>query len=615
VVRADWLEQVRLQYEMAGLHDETAMVRDIAEILLVLNGLQLVGNLNDHGDDLLRALERMDPTHYQSPVPIGRRQIIASYLLEGLRRPLRGRGAAPGDLLDLYILGEFRVKRPDVLSTPPHVMKIMVDLVKPRRGDRIAIPRCGPGSLLIRAGQHAEAWGFEDTPDLARIAEINTTLHNLGARDRGESGCVVRSMWDFGSEWKPDIILAEAPARKGGSLTDGALVEQTLSALHPNGRAVVLVQQDFLGLSGGDKRDASLLRYLLEHGLNLVASLPVHSFRPYAGVSPTLLLIRKQQSGRVWFMRLAHDGYSPRGDRNFAKPPRGKDDLPLLAALLKADRKVRPVAETAGNGGVHGAVLRRYRVAGGAVLEPQAGYRIETVESLHQDIRTGFRAAVIDLYGQSAEWVGLLSDGTFEAATTREELFPGAVTARRTMNRSEGERLLIDRTGHILGVARSYSSLKEVLPLDLRPERYLSAYSLTGLAESPLQILQAIKRRHKEVAGRLDRLLGLLETPQDAASSQGMPAVPYAPFAVLSPQQLTLWRVVEARKGATGVPEHFDASQVAKDADMESSTATATLELFCRLGLIRAVTVNGIPCYRLLIPKDIPQSPPTGGQR
>lgn len=601
------LAHLRSIYEEAGLQDETAMVRDMAEILFHLHNSMALGQTT-----VETVIRGENP--YWSPVPGEVRSDVTRVLEEWIhdvsRRVRRPKNLPAGEILDRHILVHFRLKRPDVIPTPSHVIDMMVNAVKPRRRDRVAVPRCGPGSLVVRARGSADLLGFEDAPDLARIAEINMRLNEVHAQ--------IMSMRDL-ARCPADIVLAEALAAKGGSLNDGTLIEEALSLLRPGGRAAVLVQPGFLGMSGTDKRDSSLLRYLLHSGLALVASLPVHSFQPHASPAPTLVVIHKEQRERTWFLRLTHDGYPAGRDRDLTEPPRGKNDLTLVPALIAADRRVRPLAVERGGGVLHvrGAVLRRFMSAGGAVLETQPGFRIDMIEPVRLDRRTGFRALVVDPDEQPAEWVGMLSDGTLEARATRDDLFPGAVErGRRTVNHSRGERLLIDRPGQVRGTAVAFSELTESFASDLRPERYLRVTGQTGTAESPLQMLQAIWRRHKEVEGRLERLLRLLETPLDTLSGQATPAVSVPLFTRLSPEQETLWQLVAAQRDATGAPAHFEASEVARIADMEAGTASAALELFCRLGLIRAVTVDGIPCYRLLTANDIaPTGPPRTGGR
>ncbi len=86
-----------------------------------------------------------------------------------------------------------------------------------------------------------------------------------------------------------------------------------LRLLKPGGRAAVIVPDGVL--FGSSKAHKELRRILVEdQKLDAVVKLPSGTFRPYAGVSTTILLFTKTNSGgtdNVWFYDLQADGWSP----------------------------------------------------------------------------------------------------------------------------------------------------------------------------------------------------------------------------------------------------------------------------------------------------------------
>jgi len=85
-----------------------------------------------------------------------------------------------------------------------------------------------------------------------------------------------------------------------------------LRLLKPGGRAAVIVPEGVLfGSSNAHKEMRRLL--VEEQKLDAVISLPSGVFRPYAGVSTSILLFTKTNSGgtdQVWFYDVAADGLS-----------------------------------------------------------------------------------------------------------------------------------------------------------------------------------------------------------------------------------------------------------------------------------------------------------------
>lgn len=245
--------------------------------------------------------------------------------------------------------------------TPRHIIKMMVEMVKPTAEDTICDPSAGTGGFLVAAGEylhehHKELFnqsefrthfhnkmftGVEFDPTMIRIGAMNLQLHgikrpNLIAKDSlSESNADIRDRFS--------LILANPPFK--GSLDYDAVETSILNVvktkktellflglilrmLKVGGRAAVIVPQ---GVQFGSSKAHKSIRQEIVEGqkLEAVISLPSGIFKPYAGVSTAILLFTKTNSGgtdHVWFYDLKADGYSLDDSRNEIKD----NDIPDL---------------------------------------------------------------------------------------------------------------------------------------------------------------------------------------------------------------------------------------------------------------------------------------------
>ncbi len=235
--------------------------------------------------------------------------------------------------------------------TPRHIIRMMVEIVKPKQDDVICDPSCGTAGFLVAAGQYIydkhKDWfnqktfrehfnnqmfnGVEFDPTMLRIGAMNMQLH--GMENPTLIGKDALSEANADIENKYSLILANPPFK--GSLdydevesslltitktkkTELLFLALMLRMLKVGGRAAVIVPDGVL--FGSSNAHKSIRKELVENQqLQAVISMPSGVFKPYAGVSTAILFFTKTNSGgtdTVWFYDMKADGLSLDDKRN-----------------------------------------------------------------------------------------------------------------------------------------------------------------------------------------------------------------------------------------------------------------------------------------------------------
>lgn len=289
-------------------------------------------------------------------------------------------GDTKGDLYE-YLLsklttaginGQFR--------TPPHIIRLMVNLVQPEPTWVIGDPACGTGGFLVgvmenlrerftsqegrlvekvngdevvtytgdllepyrRHIQSGMFHGFDFDVTMLRIAAMNLMLHGVDTPDIHYQDTLSNSFPERYPKYASncfDLVLANPPF-KGSldysdvhpSLTGKVRTKKTellflvlmLRMLKSGGRCAVVVPD---GVLFGSSNAHKALRELLveKNQLEAVVKLPAGVFKPYAGVSTAILFFTKDgQTKDVWFYDVQADGFSLDDKRD----PIEDNDLP-----------------------------------------------------------------------------------------------------------------------------------------------------------------------------------------------------------------------------------------------------------------------------------------------
>jgi type I restriction enzyme M protein len=250
-----------------------------------------------------------------------------------------------GDVYE-YMLGKIATAGQNgQFRTPRHIIRLMVELTGPQPGDVICDPACGTAGFLVAAGEylrerhptllhnaklrehfhHRMFHGFDFDNTMLRIGSMNMLLHGVESSDIRYRDSLAQD--HAGEEEKYTLVLANPPF--AGSLdfentakdllqivktkkTELLFLALFIRLLKPGGRAAVIVPDGVL--FGSSKAHKELRRILVEEQkLDAVVSLPGGVFKPYAGVSTTILIFTKTNSGgtdQVWFYDVDADGWS-----------------------------------------------------------------------------------------------------------------------------------------------------------------------------------------------------------------------------------------------------------------------------------------------------------------
>jgi type I restriction enzyme M protein len=340
-----------------------------------------------------------------------------------------------GDVYE-YMLGKIATAGQNgQFRTPRHIIRMMVEMVRPRPDDLICDPACGTAGFLVAAGEylrerHPEIFldpdllehfnerlfhGFDFDSTMLRIGSMNMLLHGVEHPDIRYKDSL--SEEHAGEEERYTLVLANPPF--AGSLdyescakdlqrivktkkTELLFLALFLRLLKPGGRAAVIVPDGVL--FGSSKAHKALREMLVEdHRLEGVVSMPSGVFKPYAGVSTAVLLFTKTGAGGtddVWFYDMRADGFSLDDKRlPLDGTKHENNNIPDLLARwgspnAEAARRrteqsfLVPRAEIAGNG--YDLSINRYREVEHAAVEYDPPQQIlDELEALEREIQAG----------------------------------------------------------------------------------------------------------------------------------------------------------------------------------------------------------------------------------
>ncbi|TAU73041.1 type I restriction-modification system subunit M [Rhizobium leguminosarum] len=260
-----------------------------------------------------------------------------------------------GDLYE-YMLGKIAsAGQNGQFRTPRHIIKLMVELMKPTPQDVICDPASGTCGFLVAAGEYLREQhkglfrdavlnrhfhegmfhGYDFDQTMLRIGSMNMQLHGVEGADIRYRDSLSSSHSDDADKYS--LILANPPF--AGSLdyettandllaivktkkTELLFMALFLKLLKPGGRAAVIVPD---GVLFGSSTAHKAIRKMLvdDHKLDAIVKLPSGVFRPYAGVSTAIVFFTKTNSGgtdHVWFYDVQADGMSLDDKRQMLVP-------------------------------------------------------------------------------------------------------------------------------------------------------------------------------------------------------------------------------------------------------------------------------------------------------
>lgn len=268
-----------------------------------------------------------------------------------------------GDVYE-YLLSEIAsAGKNGQFRTPRHIIKLLVELVDPKPGNRIADPACGTGGFLLDAYQYMvtqlddktgdqekdedgfirnsksakltsevketldqSLQGYDIDQTMVRLGLMNLMMHGINNPQIDYKDTLSKS---YNESSQYNIVLANPPftgnidkgdineeLKLGTTKTELLFIERIYNMLKIGGTAGIIIPQGVLFGSGKAFKEARKLM-IEKSQLKAVISAPSGVFKPYAGVSTALLIFTKGgETDKVWFYDLESDGYSLDDKRN-----------------------------------------------------------------------------------------------------------------------------------------------------------------------------------------------------------------------------------------------------------------------------------------------------------
>ncbi|SFA55374.1 type I restriction enzyme M protein [Parageobacillus thermantarcticus] len=379
-----------------------------------------------HGNKNSAYAKYMSDAIFMIPTP----QML-SKIVDGIDKlPMKDRDLQ-GDLYE-YLLSKIATAGTNgQFRTPRHIIKMMVELVKPTPEDIIVDPAAGSAGFLVAAGEYLRKhrsdlflvqslkehfnnhmfYGFDMDRTMLRIGAMNMMLHGIENPNIEYRDSLSEQNKD---KDKYTLVLANPPFK--GSLdyeavssdllkitktkkTELLFLALFLRILKTGGRCACIVPDGVL--FGSSKAHKEIRKEIVEnHKLEAIISMPSGVFKPYAGVSTAVMIFTKTGVGgtdQVWFYDMKADGYSLDDKRT----PIEENDIPDIIARFhnreaEKDRKRTeqsffvPVEEIREND--YDLSINKYKEIEYEEMEYEApSVILERVETLEKEIMQGLQ--------------------------------------------------------------------------------------------------------------------------------------------------------------------------------------------------------------------------------
>jgi len=298
-----------------------------------------------HADKNSAYSKYMDDAIFKIPTPLLLSKIIVSLndiyeLIEAQQNP-----DTKGDTYEYLLSKISQSGRNGQFRTPRHIIRMMVEMMKPGADEVICDPACGTSGFLVETGEYLKEkhreevffnkakrdhymnhmfFGYDMDRTMLRIGAMNMMTHGI------ENPFI--EYRDSLSDQNPDrnkysLILANPPFK--GSLDADAVSADLLKVcktkktellflavflrmLKVGGRCACIVPDGVL--FGSSVAHKAIRQELVDNNrMEAVISMPSGVFKPYAGVSTAIIIFTKTGHGgtdNVWFYDMQADGFS-----------------------------------------------------------------------------------------------------------------------------------------------------------------------------------------------------------------------------------------------------------------------------------------------------------------
>ena len=288
------------------------------------------------------------------PTPLMLQKVVTG--IDGL--PMKDRDTK-GDVYE-YLLSKLSTAGTNgQFRTPRHIIKMMVELMKPTSQDIIVDPACGSAGFLVEAGEYLKEnhkeifndteekehfnntmfYGFDIDTTMLRISAMNLMQHGIENPNIEYKNTIGD---DNDDKNKFTLVLANPPFKGSVDLetiskdllgvtnkskkTELLFLALFLKILKTGGRVASIVPDGVL--FGSSNQHKAIRKEIIEnHKLETIISMPSGVFKPYAGVSTAIMIFTKTGQGgtdKVWFYDMTADGFSLDDQRQ----PIKENDIP-----------------------------------------------------------------------------------------------------------------------------------------------------------------------------------------------------------------------------------------------------------------------------------------------
>lgn len=300
---------------------------------------------NLHADKNSAYAKYMDDAIFKLPTPLVLSKVVDSldkiYELMDKEQTVDVRGDTYEYLLSKIsqsgLNGQFR--------TPRHIIRMMVELMKPTADDVICDPACGTSGFLVAAGEYLKEtqkesiffdrdkkdhfmnhmfFGYDMDRTMLRIGAMNMMTHGIESpfieyrdslsdqnQDKNKYSLILANP-PFKGSLDYDTVSADLLKTCKTKKTELLFIALFLRMLRIGGRCACIVPDGVL--FGSSKAHKAIRKALIEDNrLEAVISMPSGVFKPYAGVSTGILAFTKTGHGgtdKVWFYDMKADGFS-----------------------------------------------------------------------------------------------------------------------------------------------------------------------------------------------------------------------------------------------------------------------------------------------------------------
>lgn len=279
-----------------------------------------VRRFNGKGVSLAKVVKQVDKLHFSSATDV----IVLSQIYEDLLKRVASDSAG--------YAGEFYTQR--------HIIRAMIEIVKPKAGERVYDPCFGTAGFLGEAAdfmrgkkslnteqltnlQEDSFFGIELKPLTYLLGTMNMILHGIEGANLELANALEVHTPNVNEDSKYNVILSNPPY--GGKMaadletnfqirsaaTECLFVQHIMANLARGGRAAVVVPEGVLFRGGPDQKVRKLL--LENFDVHTILSLPAGCFLPYTGVKTNVIFFDRSLDGSgtksVWFYELTNDGF------------------------------------------------------------------------------------------------------------------------------------------------------------------------------------------------------------------------------------------------------------------------------------------------------------------